>query len=461
MSETLQLPEGVIADYSTEYSEEIRGAVGRVVSEYAMAGEHINIDPDHVREAMQPLRCNRETVVGEIDGIPFTSTRVCVGMPGNDRTFRGGFEWMALPEKVAAKAATMAAKQDMARTGDQGGKGALWVPPRYRQYITPEWRQKAVATHALMHDINGRYNATATDIGTSTADMNVMVDALYPYLGMAAQAAVSGADEAHGGIPDFQMGTTGKGASIVSDEYLQARQKYGARDDEIARKLRQGVPLRILQQAFGKAGAPFALNLPHGTELAGAMEYAGGIYDPIAALDPEEVVRLVRINGLAESSAADGQQWLPREDLRKFWQKDADILVPAFDRDQVDVDDLRDPSMVIVEIANGGVTTDANHRAEELGIDVLSGALVNMGATMASSKRGRMLLYGSYADMQQLQDSWQRDMHGIAQKTFHDMYKLRLAEGRYVSSEEIIFRTIAKRAIKRRDEVRRSAASKI
>jgi glutamate dehydrogenase/leucine dehydrogenase len=313
-----------------------------------------------------------------------------------------------------------------------------------------------MATHALVHGINGHTNATATDVGTFTPDMDVMVRALLPYMDpVEAYAAVSGASKQYKGVPDFQMRVTGEGASAVLEEYLAARMLHGDPTDEIGRKLHTKTPLDILQQALGKAGAPFALKLPQGTQLRAAVEYAGGLEGLDGPLDPSSVVDRAKENGLILGSARRGERWFAAK-VTELWRLTGDILVPAYDKDQVGTEDIRSAQAAVgVEIANGGFTQGARQAARQLHFDIIDGRMTNMGGTLGSSKRARMLLYREYADRAAMEDSWRDDMHRIAKNTFAEMYAKREEWGRYVSPEEIILANIARRSQLRRAAVPR------
>jgi hypothetical protein len=237
---------------------------------------------------------------------------------------------------------------------------------------------------------------------------------------------------------------------MTLSSYLRVRAANG--DDLVQGALDgTGRKLLLLQQAVGKAGAPFVEHLPQGTQLAGLMEYGGAIYSFGDALKPKEVMNRVRSSsGLGIDTLQAGERWISKEHLGLFWQQFADIGVPAFDRDQVTADDIRHSRIFAWAcVANNPLTSEAMQAADENQVDVLVGELLNRYGTLSSTLFGRMVLDGAFNSPADLRAAGDRIIQKQSDGFFTELYDERRRRGAFVSIADLAAEKVARNVIAR------------
>lgn len=435
-------------------TSETRGFEEIVWESFDKAADQLGYGKDEVLAAFAPSDRHPIHATLAVNGTSFESFRYEVGVvdPAADRS-RGGVEFSpdVTGEKIYHKAVTMYVKHLLGDTGNVGGKSGIQGSPEAIAALSPEERQKLFAQYTEVHNVNPDTNVVATDIGTSGSDMDAVAQALVARYGDKAGAAASGASQMYGGEPELHAPHTGLGASMVLEAYLQQRAETDKRVEKAIRG--EGPPLRVLVQGLGKAGAHFTRTMPPGTILVGAMEQYGAIVSENGALDPEQVLKIAkatRLGGLAVGEIP-GTTWLDPGSLSEFWASArADIIVPAFDRNQVDTDDAQTfGGIVAVSVANGPLTPGAQKTFADRQIDVLPDAATNIGGTLSSQGIWDRVMNPTGWTPEGFEETWSKQMQNVAEEMLGGRAKLSAERGGFVSFPEVVSLMALERAVSR------------
>jgi len=427
-----------------------------ILEEYGPAGEQLGFDASEVVAAFAPDPERAEQSYAELDvqGIRFSSYRHQVGVLDEQDRSRGGCELSedVTGEKILHKAVTMEAKHLLAQTGNVGGKSGILATREELEAIGPKGRRELFAQHAEAHDINPYTNVVATDIGTYGPDMDAIAEALVPEYGQYAGAAASGASAKYGGEPELHAPRTGLGASIVLDRYLHSIADSNPR---VAEAIEGGRPLRVLIQGLGKAGAHFLNTMPDYIQPAGALEQHGSIVVPDGYMDRAQLLAAARATKLNESSRSDfnNARWMPPEARAAFWASNGiDILAPAFDRNQIDEQDVftfAQDGTVIASIANGPITPEGLEAAAYLQLDELPDAVTNVGGTISSQGIADKIMGKPGWTPASYERSWRAAVTRVADTTIETRAKLSAEIGQFVPLDRAANLIVVQRAVQR------------
>ncbi len=433
-----------------------------VADHYGAAAETLGYSNAELQDAFQNSRTEDGHAVLDVKGIPFDSYRAQIGVLLETDRSRGGLELSesVTEEKVLGKAIIMHAKQVDAATIleiasgqpiDVGGKGGIMASREELEEIGPDGRVSLFQKHAEAHGINPYTNVTATDIGTFSADMDAIAAGLTPKYGNRAGGAASGVGRQYGGEPELHAPRTGLGGSRVLDHYLRDRARQG--DERVIEAIHGGRPLTVLIQGLGKAGAHFLDTLPPYVQPMGAMERNGAIVaKPGEHLDRDELAEAARTTGLGEESTrqVDGGRWLPPSNRSDFWAAGADIIVPAFDRNQFTAEDaLAFDGMAIGCLANEPVTHDAYPILADKEVDVLPDSRFNIGGTISSRCLWDKIVGTGIWTPESYEHKWQTTIDSVASAALQATAQLRLERGTFVSIPEAAKIETVERAVQR------------
>ncbi len=170
---------------------------------------------------------------------------------------------------------------------------------------------------------------------------------------------------------------TGRGALHVLQQWVE-------------RKKLHPQSMTVAVQGFGNAGYHFA-RLAHeaGFKIVAVADSQGAIYsqkglDPQKVMQHKEAHKELRTMLYCEGSVCDLQRY-QKISSNELLELDVDVLVLAALENQVDKDNAgKIKARLILEIANGPVTSDADGLLEEKGIPVLPDVLVNAGGVTVS-----------------------------------------------------------------------------
>ena len=151
--------------------------------------------------------------------------------------------------------------------------------------------------------------------------------------------------------------------------------------DELAKKLSL-VPqdTRVIVQGIGNVGFHFA-QLAHkaGYKIIGLSDSKGGIYNP-NGLDPDEIMRVKK-----ERGSVINIEGVEKVGGLAILEKECDILVPAALENQITSENAsRVKAKVILEMANGPTTPEADKILHGKGVCVVPDVLANAGGVTVS-----------------------------------------------------------------------------
>jgi len=224
----------------------------------------------------------------------------------------------------------------------------------------------------------------APDFGTGAREMAWIVDtytALSPDK-LEGAACVTGKPIAQGGVRGRDE-ATGRGVAFVTREVCNVE------EDMKAVGLPHGIAgKRVVVQGLGNVGSYTATFLQSmGAIIVGLIEFDGVLYDP-NGLDAAMIVKQWNALRRGEKSLQKldvpaGLRWQgsPRDGLAL----DCDILIPAALEKQITNENApRIKARIIVEAANGPVTSDASEMLNQRGVLIVPDHYANAGGVLVS-----------------------------------------------------------------------------
>lgn len=343
----------------------------RALTRLDEAARHLRVDGD----VLERLKYPRET----------TKVRLMIRMDdGSRKSFlawrcryddtrgptKGGIRFHpdATAEEVETLAFWMTVKCAVMNLPYGGGKGAVQVDPRTLSKAELERLSRAYI-QAFSRIIGPDRDIPAPDVYTNSMIMGWMADEYATIVGQSVPAVITGKPIALGG-------SLGRNDATARGGYYLVR--------HLAREL--GLPpdgMRVAVQGFGNAGQYIAsLMRSDGhrivavSDSGGAVCRAGGL-DVGALLEAKAAGRSV-----ASLAGENGVQALSPEDLVAA---ECDLLVPAALEDMIherNADRIR--AKVVLELANGPVTPEADTILDRKGVVVLPDILANAGGVTVS-----------------------------------------------------------------------------
>ncbi|WP_055046896.1 Glu/Leu/Phe/Val family dehydrogenase [Devosia sp. A16] len=266
-----------------------------------------------------------------------------------------------------------------------GGKGAVRVDPRTLSKSELERLSRAYM-QAFARVVGPDRDIPAPDVYTNAMIMGWMADEYSQIVGELSPAVITGKPIALGG-------SLGRNDATARGGYYLVR--------HLAGELGLGAGMRVAIQGFGNAGQYYA-------QLAGADGHKiVAVSDSTGAIQRAEgldVGKLIagKLAGrhVAELAAELGAQLIAAEALIGV---DCDLLVPAALEDMITVDNAGSiKARVLLELANGPVTPDADKLLEARGITVLPDILANAGGVTVSYFEWVQNRQGFYWDVEEI-----------------------------------------------------------
>ncbi len=295
--------------------------------------------------------------------------------------YKGGirFHPEADEDEVSALAAMMAIKCAVVDIPFGGGKGGVAVNPKAltrnelhalsREYVK-----------AFADDFGPDKDVPAPDVYTNAEIMAVMLDEYERIVGHAAPAFITGKPLEKGGIVGRDTATA-DGAIFVLEALLSDRHMS-------ADKLTAAV------QGAGNAGAQAAKLLADLGMNVKAIADSGGTLVCNSFVDVEKTLEIKESKGslksiYCEGSVCDAERMNAEgaafDDPEAVIAAPVDILVPAALEEQIRADNVeRVRASVVLEIANGPTTPEADDLLSERGVAILPDVLANAGGVTVS-----------------------------------------------------------------------------
>lgn len=245
-----------------------------------------------------------------------------------------------------------------------GGKGGVAVDPGSLSSAQIEYLARDYARQLAPH-IGSEVDIPAPDVNTNAQIIDWMLDEFEKTSGVADPGAFTGKSIKNGGSAGREQ-ATGLGGVIVLGEYLKSINKVGA---------------TVAVQGFGNVGYNFTESLG---KIAGAKLIAISNSKNTWLNEQGFDLTLTTKNNPRPEDLADISKAtvLPSEEIIKV---KADILVLAALEDAVNAQNYTDvKARVILELANGPVTSAAEERLLKRGVVIIPDVVANAGGVTVS-----------------------------------------------------------------------------
>lgn len=209
----------------------------------------------------------------------------------------------------------------------------------------------------------------APDMYTNSRIMGWMADEYSKMVGSYQPAVITGKPVVLGGSLGREDATARGGFYVLRE--LESRLQI---DPENA---------KVIITGAGNAGS-FMATLMHsvGYSIVGISDSRGAIYDE-QGMDPYAVINHKKATGSLKGAPTNGKvKYIKNEELLGY---ECDVLVPAAMENQIDekvAENIK--ATVVVELANGPVTAEADTILEKQGVVVLPDILANAGGVTVS-----------------------------------------------------------------------------
>ncbi|OYR20022.1 Glu/Leu/Phe/Val family dehydrogenase [Brucella thiophenivorans] len=334
------------------------------------AASHINIDPD----VIEKLKYARETM----------KVRLMIRMDdGSRKSFlawrcryddtrgptKGGIRYH--PESTAEEVETLAFwmtfKCAVMNLPYGGGKGAIQVDPRQLSKAELERLSRAYI-QAFSGIIGPDRDIPAPDVYTNSMIMGWMADEYSQIVGQSSPAVITGKPLALGGSLGRNDATARGGFYLVR---------------HLSDDLGLASTLRVAVQGFGNAGQFIAkLMASDGHKIVAVSDSSGAVYCA-DGLDLDILLEAKNANKSVVSTAGrNGHEAVTASELVAV---DCDVLVPSAMENMIHADNAGSiKAKLIVELANGPVTAEADKILAEKGVIILPDILANAGGVTVS-----------------------------------------------------------------------------
>ena len=323
----------------------------------------------------QPLSFTRD------DGSTMTVPSYRVQFNNARGPYKGGirFHPQADIEEVKALAALMAVKTAVVNLPFGGAKGGIQVDPKS---LTPAELQRMSRAYvrAYAAAIGPSRDIPAPDVNTTPQIMAWMRDEYEAATGTYAPDVITGKPLSFGGSLGRDRATA-RGGFFVLHELC--RIEAMSMDS-----------LRVAIQGFGNAGSEIATYLHDaGATIVAISDSQGGIHCP-HGLDPLRVQKYKRATGSVRGQYCQGSvcdiERLKLDETRTITNDeilavDCDVLIPAALDNVITAANAKDvKARIVLELANGPVSPEADALLERLGVTVVPDVLANAGGVTVS-----------------------------------------------------------------------------
>ncbi|HLN19241.1 MAG TPA: Glu/Leu/Phe/Val dehydrogenase [Patescibacteria group bacterium] len=330
--------------------------------------EIIKLDRNILEQLLEPQRILKVNIPVKMDS---GEMRIFIGFRSqyNDARgpYKGGirFHQGVTEEEVKSLSAWMTWKTAVVNIPLGGGKGGIIVNPKELSDRELEALSRGYVK-AIWKFIGPDIDVPAPDVNTDPRIMGWMLDEYEKMVGHHAPGVITGKPLSIGGSAGRAYSTAQGGFYVL--EY--ALKKIG---------LPSGATVAI--QGFGNAGYNIAKIMEKsGFKIVSVSDSHGTATDCKNGLSVEMLMKYKKETGsVANYPGADGTNKLT------CFEQDADILVPAalegtIHKDNADVIKAR----IILELANGPVTSEADEIFDKKGVMVIPDILANAGGVGVS-----------------------------------------------------------------------------
>lgn len=335
------------------------------------AAKHIDIEPETLARLRMPLETLKARLTIRMDDGRQESFEAWRCRYDDTRgPTKGGlrFHPNSTEDEVQALAFWMTVKCAVAELPFGGGKGAVRVDPRKLSHMELERLTRAYA-RAFSRFIGPDRDIPAPDVATNGMIMGWIADEYATITGRPSPAVITGKPLALGGSLGRDDATARGGFNLM--KHLNKRLGF----DE--------GPHRAILQGFGNVSAHMAkLLFNDGWTIIAASDSKGAIANP-DGLDIRALAKL-KADGRSIVDAA-GKKGVIRCDPDDMLALDCELLVPGAMENMINSSNAEKvAARVVLELANGPVTPNADELLQKAGIVVLPDILANAGGVTVS-----------------------------------------------------------------------------
>lgn len=270
-------------------------------------------------------------------------------------------------DEVKALAFWMTIKCALMNIPYGGGKGGVAIDVKAHSHSEIEHVMRGFA-RAIADIVGSEKDVPAPDVNTTPALMDVFMEEYANVTGVQDPAVVTGKSIPKGGS-EGRGAATGQGAYYVFQSYFSKQFPDRALED-----------LRVSVQGFGNAGQAIArLFYAAGCKVIAVSDSQSAVYAeeglPIKALISHKVAT-------GSVSGFTGADQIPQSGVLTLA---CDVLVPSALENQLTIENAPDvKAKIVLEVANGPTTTEAEQLLTERGIIVIPDVLANAGGVTVS-----------------------------------------------------------------------------
>lgn len=341
--------------------------LGRLV----LAATTLNLPVGQLAKLREPDRILETNIkVVRDDGITHETLHALRVQFSNARgPYKGGirFHSNADIDEVKALAAAMALKCAVVNIPLGGSKGGVAFDPKH--YSATEIERVARAFVRAMHEHLGvDRDIPAPDVYTTPEIMGYMLDEYEKITGRSEPGMITGKPIALGGSLGRDTATA-RGALYILEEFVDLHKLERSK-------------LRVAVQGFGNAGYHAARLLKElGYNLVALSDSTAAIFGD--SLDPSALQKSKREGKSFADIAVDLK--LQSGTNAELLETACDILVPAaLDNQITGENSSRIKAKIVLEIANGPTTPEADALLHQRGIEIIPDILANAGGVAVS-----------------------------------------------------------------------------
>lgn len=284
--------------------------------------------------------------------------------------FKGGirFHPQVTEDEVKALSTWMSIKCAVAGIPYGGGKGGIAVNPRELSEKELMQLSQKYAEFLFPH-IGPWIDVPAPDVNTGGREMSWMLEAYEKKLGSHAPATFTGKPIELGGSLGREE-ATGQGGVYILQNYIKYKKRLPKKTN-------------IAVQGFGNVGYWFAkLASDLGYKIVAVSDSSGGVYKS-SGLNIDKLKNLKEsLGSFVEVAKSKNFKFISNEDLLAL---KVDILVPSALENAINFKNPKNiKAKVIIEMANGPVTPDAEEFLIKNKVDIVPDVLSNSGGVTVS-----------------------------------------------------------------------------
>jgi glutamate dehydrogenase (NADP+) len=341
----------------------------RALSRLDEAAKHLDLDADVLEKLQYPRETTKVRLMIRMDDGSRKSYMAWRCRYGDTRgPTKGGirFHPAATMEEVETLAFWMTFKCAVMDLPYGGGKGAIRVDPHTLSKNELERLSRAYV-QAFGKIIGPDRDIPAPDVYTNAMIMGWMADEYSSIVGESTPAVITGKPIALGGSLGRDDATARGGYYLVH---------------HLASELGLTPGARVAIQGFGNAGQHMARLLGADGYKIIAVSDSQGAVQCASGLDLEMLFAAKRQGSVAGLAGSNGAAALHGDKLHAV---DCDLLVPAALEDMIHKDNAAEvKARVVLELANGPITPQADEILADKGVIVLPDILANAGGVTVS-----------------------------------------------------------------------------